>query len=186
MSRNVEFEEMAVPLFEPLYNFACWLAQDRAEAEDLVQESYTKALKGFGSFQRGTNFKAWIFQILRNTFLTSKTGLAAKLIVPLEQEEEGPSYEPVETTTPETILLANSSKEAVQKAIEGLPIAYREVLLLADLEEFKYAEIAEALRVPIGTVMSRLSRARAAVRAQLSKAEQNVGTRRVKEADRGL
>jgi RNA polymerase sigma-70 factor, ECF subfamily len=186
MSRNAEFEEMAVPLFEPLYNFACWLAQDRAEAEDLVQESYTKALKGFGSFQRGTNFKAWIFQILRNTFLTSKTGLAAKLIVPLEQEEEGPSYEPVETTTPETILLANSSKEAVQKAIEGLPIAYREVLLLADLEEFKYAEIAEALRVPIGTVMSRLSRARAAVRAQLSKSEQNVGTRRFKEADHGL
>jgi RNA polymerase sigma-70 factor, ECF subfamily len=186
MSRNVEFEEMAVPLFEPLYNFACWLAQDRTEAEDLVQESYTKALKGFGSFQRGTNFKAWIFQILRNTFLTSKTGLAAKLTVPLEQEEDGPSYEPVETATPETILLANSSKEAVQKAIEQLPIAYREVLLLADLEEFKYAEIAEALRLPIGTVMSRLSRARAAVRAQLSKSEQNVGTRRVKEADRGL
>ena len=185
MSSNAEFEEMAVPLFEPLYNFACWLAHDRAEAEDLVQESYTKALKGFGSFQRGTNFKAWIFQILRNTFLTSKTGLAAKLTVPLE-EEEGPSYEPVEMATPETILLANSSKEAVQKAIEQLPLAYREVLLLADLEEFKYAEIAEALRLPIGTVMSRLSRARAAVRASLSKSEQNVGTRRVKEADRGL
>jgi RNA polymerase sigma-70 factor (ECF subfamily) len=186
MSRNAEFEEMAVPLFEPLYNFACWLAQDRAEAEDLVQESYTKALKGFGSFQRGTNFKAWIFQILRNTFLTSKTGLAAKLTVPLEHEEEGPSYEPVETTTPETILLANSSKEAVQKAIEQLPIAYREVLLLADLEEFKYAEIAEALRVPIGTVMSRLSRARKAVRASLSKTESRVTSRGSKGADHAV
>jgi RNA polymerase sigma-70 factor, ECF subfamily len=185
MSRNVEFEEMAVPLFEPLYNFACWLAQDRAEAEDLVQESYTKALKGFGSFQRGTNFKAWIFQILRNTFLTSKTGLAARLTVPLE-EEEGPSYEPVETTTPETILLANSSKEAVQKAIEQLPIAYREVLLLADLEEFKYAEIAEALRVPIGTVMSRLSRARRAVRETLSNTGRKAVSGGNKEADHGM
>ena len=186
MSRNAEFEELAVPLFEPLFNFACWLAQDRAEAEDLVQESYTKALKGFGSFQRGTNFKAWIFQILRNTFLTSKTGLAAKLTVPLEQDEEGPSYEPVETATPETILLSNSSKEAVQKAIEQLPIAYREVLLLADLEEFKYAEIAEALRLPIGTVMSRLSRARAAVRAALSSTERSATSRGVKEADHGM
>jgi RNA polymerase sigma-70 factor, ECF subfamily len=185
MSRNAEFEELAVPLFEPLYNFACWLAQDRAEAEDLVQESYTKALKGFGSFQRGTNFKAWIFQILRNTFLTSKTGLAAKLTVPLE-EEEGPSYVPVETSTPETILLANSSKEAVQQAIERLPIAYREVLLLADLEEFKYAEIAEALRLPIGTVMSRLSRARAAVRATLNSTERSATSRGVKEADHGV
>lgn len=186
MSRNAEFEELAVPLFEPLYNFACWLARDRAEAEDLVQESFAKALKGFGSFQRGTNFKAWIFQILRNTFLTSKTGLAAKLTVPLEQEEEGPSYEPVETATPETILLANSSKEAVQQAIEQLPLAYREVLLLADLEEFKYAEIAEALRLPIGTVMSRLSRARRAVRETLNSTGRKTMSGGNKEADHGV
>src|SRR5579862_547123 len=69
------FEELAMPLFERLYNFAHWLTQDRQEAEDLVQETYVKALKGFGSFQTGTNFRAWIYQILRNAFLTSRTGL---------------------------------------------------------------------------------------------------------------
>src|SRR6201997_4110545 len=69
------FEELAMPLLDSLYNFAHWLTQNREEAEDLVQETYVKALKGFGSFQLGTNFRAWIFRILRNTFLTSRTGL---------------------------------------------------------------------------------------------------------------
>src|SRR6266481_2635565 len=69
------FEELAMPLFDSLYNFAHWLTSNREEAEDLVQETYTKALKGFPSFQPGTNFRAWIFRILRNTFLTSRTGL---------------------------------------------------------------------------------------------------------------
>src|SRR4051794_33825003 len=113
MSRNTEFEELAVPLFESLYNFGCWLTQDRSEAEDLVQETYTKALKGFGSFRRGSNFKAWIFQILRNTFLTSRTGLAARLTVSLD-DDEGEINAPVDSMTPEKMLLANSSREAVQ------------------------------------------------------------------------
>src|ERR1700687_758741 len=69
------FEELAMPLFDSLYNFAHWLTQNRDEAEDLVQETYAKALKGFSSFQPGTNFRAWIYRILRNTFLTSRTGL---------------------------------------------------------------------------------------------------------------
>jgi len=71
-----------MPLFERLYNFAHWLTQDRQEAEDLVQETYAKALKGFSSFQQGTNFRAWIYQILRNTFLTSRTGLKSAATVP--------------------------------------------------------------------------------------------------------
>lgn len=170
MASRAEFEELAVPLFESLYNFACWLTQDRSEAEDLVQEAYAKALKGFDSFQLGTNFKAWIFQILRNTFLTSRTGLATRLTERLDEDEEGANL-PVEHSTPESILLANSDRVAVQRAIERLPVAYREVLLLADLEELRYAEIADTLRVPIGTVMSRLSRARRAVREALSEAE---------------
>ena len=67
------FEELAMPLFDSLYNFARWLAADDDEAEDLVQETYVKALRGFGSFEQGTNFRAWMFRILRNTFLTSRT-----------------------------------------------------------------------------------------------------------------
>ena len=81
------FEELAMPLFDQLYNFAHWLTQNRDEAEDLVQETYVKALKGFSSFQPGTNFRAWIYRILRNTFLTSRTGLRATMTVPLDAEE---------------------------------------------------------------------------------------------------
>ena len=73
-----------MPLFDQLYNFARWLTQNREEAEDLVQETYAKALKGFSSFQLGTNFRAWMYRILRNTFLTSRTGLRATSTVPLE------------------------------------------------------------------------------------------------------
>lgn len=69
------FAELAMPLFDRLYNFACWLAQDRDEAEDLVQETYAKALKAFSSYQPGTNFRAWMYRILRNTFLSSRSGM---------------------------------------------------------------------------------------------------------------
>jgi len=77
-----------MPHFERLYNLACWLTHDRQEAEDLVQETYAKALKGFSSFRPGTNFRAWIYRILRNAFLTSRTGLKATATVPLDLEGE--------------------------------------------------------------------------------------------------
>ena len=101
------FEELAMPLFDQLYNFAHWLTQNREEAEDLVQETYAKALKGFSSFQLGTNFRAWMYRILRNTFLTSRTGLRATMTVPLDPEEDGPELA-VENETPETILIERS------------------------------------------------------------------------------
>src|SRR2546422_6660331 len=97
------FEELAIPLFDQLYNFAHWLTQDREEAEDLVQETYAKALKGFRSFQPGTNFRAWIYQILRNTFLTSRTGLKSTATVPLELEGDDEIL-PAANDTPESIL----------------------------------------------------------------------------------
>jgi len=162
------FEELAIPLFDQLYNFAHWLTQNRDEAEDLVQETYVKALKGFPSFQLGTNFRAWIYRILRNTFLTSRKGLKVTMTVPLDfdGDEEGP--EPaIEHDTPETILLTRSSHEALQSAIDELPVHFREILLLCEVEEMSYQEISETLSVPIGTVMSRLSRARRALRNQL-------------------
>ncbi|MFI5118094.1 MAG: sigma-70 family RNA polymerase sigma factor [Terriglobales bacterium] len=156
-----------MPLFDSLYNFAHWLTQNRDEAEDLVQETYAKALKGFGSFQPGTNFRAWIFRILRNTFLTSRTGLAATRTVPLDSEDEPEQTAAVSRETPESILLDQAGQQQVQAALEQVPVIYREVLLLCDVEEMSYQEIADTLGVPIGTVMSRLYRARKALRAAL-------------------
>jgi RNA polymerase sigma-70 factor (ECF subfamily) len=162
------FEELAMPLFERLYNFACWLTKDRHEAEDLVQETYAKALKGFSSFQPGTNFRAWIYRILRNAFLTSRTGLKAAATEPLEVDGEEVNL-PAVKETPESILLQRSDWQLVQQGLERLPVAYREVLLLCEVEEMSYQEIAAALAIPIGTVMSRLSRARRALRDAVQK-----------------
>jgi len=165
-SQPDSFEELAMPLFDQLYNFAQWLTQNREEAEDLVQETYAKALKGFSSFQLGTNFRAWMYRILRNTFLTSRIGLKAASTVSLDSEENGPELG-VESETPETILMNRSNSQLVQTAIDDLPVHYREALLLCDVEEMSYQEIAETLSIPIGTVMSRLSRARHTLRDHL-------------------
>lgn len=155
------FEELAVPLLAPLYNFAHWLTRDREEAEDLVQETYVKALKGFSSFEPGTNFRAWMYRILRNSFLTSRTGLKAARTLPLEPDMAD------EPETPESLLLAREDHHAIERALDELPVAFREVILLCDAEEMSYQEIAETLAIPIGTVMSRLSRARKALRASI-------------------
>jgi len=157
-----------MPHFDRLYNFACWLTQDRREAEDLVQETFAKALKGFSSFQPGTNFRAWIYKILRNTFLTSRTGLKAAATVPLDAENEEEAL-PTVRETPESILLQRSDWQLVQQGLEQLPVAYREVLLLCEVEEMSYQEISVTLAIPMGTVMSRLSRARQALRAAVQK-----------------
>src|SRR5277367_4118756 len=155
-----------MPHFERLYNFACWLTHDRQEAEDLVQETYAKALKGFSSFRPGTNFRAWIYRILRNAFLTSRTGLKATATVSLDLENEEGDLPTVEET-PESILLLRSDGQLVQQALEELPVAYREILLLCEVEEMSYQEISATLAIPMGTVMSRLSRARKALRVCL-------------------
>jgi RNA polymerase sigma-70 factor (ECF subfamily) len=169
------FEELAMPLLPSLYNVARWLARDPTEAEDLVQETFLKALRGFPSFEPGSNFKAWIFRILRNTFLTSRTGLAAVRTVSLEEQmetrEESGGGRYVEATidrqTPEINLIRLSDRAALHAAMEQLPPPLLEVLLLCDLEEMKYKEIAVVLDVPIGTVMSRIARARGALRLTL-------------------
>jgi RNA polymerase sigma-70 factor (ECF subfamily) len=158
------FEELAMPLFEQLYNFAHWLSKNREEAEDLVQETYAKALRGFSSYQPGTNFRAWMYRILRNTFLTSRTGLKATMTVPLENDDDTPVVVPTDAQTPESILLDRSNQQLLQDALEELPLSYREVLLLCEVEEMSYQEIADTLGIPAGTVMSRLSRARASLR----------------------
>jgi RNA polymerase sigma-70 factor (ECF subfamily) len=165
------FEELAMPHFARLYNFACWLTQDRAAAEDLVQEAFMKALKGFRSFQQGTNFRAWIYRIIRNTFLTSQAGLKAS--ISFDSDADAPP-EPATAETPESVLFARMEQQAIQKALAALPVNYREIILLCDLEEMSYQEISQALTIPMGTVMSRLSRARRAMRAMLAAGAQGV------------
>ena len=155
-----------MPLFARLYNFAYWLTQDRAEAEDLVQETYMKALRGFSSFQQGTNFRAWMYRILRNTFLTTQAGLKASASVSLDSDDA--SAEPAAAETPESVLLARLDQDTIQNALEKLPVKFREIILLCDLEEMSYQEIGETLGIPMGTVMSRLSRARRAMRELLA------------------
>jgi RNA polymerase sigma-70 factor (ECF subfamily) len=157
------FEELAMPMFDSLYNFARWLVTNQNDAEDLVQDTYLKALRNFGSFQSGTNFRGWMFKILKNTFLSSRTRLERRMTVAMDDGEDGPELA-VESATPETILIECSNRQLVQRAIDELPANFREVLLLCEVEEMSYQEIAEVLSIPIGTVMSRLARARKAVR----------------------
>jgi RNA polymerase sigma-70 factor (ECF subfamily) len=175
-SQTSPFEELSLPLLPSLYNVAFWLSRSSANAEDLVQETLLKALRGFSMFESGTNFKAWIFRILRNTYLTSLSGLAARRTVALEDElnengESGPAQYPesaIDRQTPELNLIQMGNRAALQAAMEKLPAPLLEVLLLCDVEEMKYKEIAMVLEIPIGTVMSRVARARASIRRMLT------------------
>ena len=160
------FEELAMPLFDSLYNFASWLVHNKSNAEDLVQETYLKALRSFASFQPGTNFRAWMFRILRNTFLSSRSKLDRRMTLEIDSEDDAPVL-PATSDTPESLLIERSQENAVQSAIEQLPVTFREVLLLCDVEDASYREISEILSIPVGTVMSRLARARKAVRESL-------------------
>ena len=173
--QTTAFEDLALPLFPSLYNIASWLSRNPVDAEDLVQETFLKALRGFPSFEPGSNFKAWIFRILRNTYLTSRTGLAAMRTVALEDEladrsESGSALFPegaIDRETPERNLIRLSDRAALHAAMEKLPPPLLEVILLCDVEEMKYREIATVLEIPIGTVMSRIARARTALRGEL-------------------
>lgn len=148
-----------MPLSYFLYNFARWLAHNQHDSEDLVQDTYLKALRNFSSFEPGTNFRAWMFKILKNTFLTSCPKQENRTAVPLELEANAWAV-PATSDTPESLLIKQSDIDTVQAAIEHLPIIHREVILLCDVEGASYREIAEILSIPIGTVMSRLARAR--------------------------
>ena len=164
MADQAEFAELAMPYMSALYSAALRMTRNPADAEDLVQETYLKALKGFVSFQQGTNFRAWMYRILRNTFLTSRSGLKVKMTVPLDREEDAIGRP---SETPEAVLLARADQQMVQSALEHLPVPFREVIVLCDVEEMSYQEIAEIVGIPIGTVMSRLSRARKSMRELL-------------------
>jgi RNA polymerase sigma-70 factor (ECF subfamily) len=158
-----DFEKLALPLLDRLHGFACSLSGNSDEASDLVQESLTKALKAFGSFREGTNFGAWIFTILRNTFLNARIAVKKQTELCGEHEEDGANP----GDNPERILIRHAEAELVQQAIAKLSPGFREVLLLADINEMAYRDIAQHLGIPPGTVMSRLSRARKKLRDHL-------------------
>jgi RNA polymerase sigma-70 factor (ECF subfamily) len=165
-----DFADLALPLLRPLYNFARWLTRDPHEAEDLVQETFTRALKGFSGFRPGTNFRAWMFRISRNAFLTARSGKAIQ--VPIEEEDEVFA----DPQTPEKVLMNATTQQQIQHALERLPAEFREVILLCDVEEMKYREIAELLEIPVGTVMSRVSRARRLLRGFLADERIRIGS----------
>ena len=160
------FEALAMPLVDSLYNTAFRMTRNAEDAEDLVQEAYFKAYKYYDKFEPGTNFKAWLFKILKNTFINN---YRKRQRVPPQSDfseiEDAFENRVSEEATgriksPEQELLENVLDQDVQRALDELPEDYRMAVVLADLEGFSYKEIADILDVPLGTVMSRLYRGR--------------------------
>jgi RNA polymerase sigma-70 factor, ECF subfamily len=166
------FEEEALPLLPGLYRAALRLTRNPSDAEDLVQEAYLRAYRGFHQFEPGTNLKAWLYRILTNSFInTYRKKQREPQTVPDEEIEDWYLYNRLAREAPdssaEAVVLESMPDEDVQAALEGLPEHYRAAVLLADVEGFSYKEIAEILGIPIGTVMSRLHRGRKALEKAL-------------------
>jgi RNA polymerase sigma-70 factor (ECF subfamily) len=175
MADQARFAELAMPYMDSLYSAALRMTRNPADAEDLVQETYLRAYRGFGGFKEGTNLKAWLYKILTNTFINI---YRAKKRRPQETDfddvEEFSLYrrlgglEAADTErTPETEVLDAMPDEVVKEALESLPEQFRMAVLLADVEGFSYKEIAEIMDVPVGTVMSRLHRGRKQLQRRL-------------------
>jgi RNA polymerase sigma-70 factor (ECF subfamily) len=160
------FETDALASLDSLYRTALRLTHRPADAEDLVQETYLKAFRSAKQFTPGTNLRAWLFTILHNTARNRARDLAREHVTAdsdaLDRAmERDASVEPSGiSATPESLLLRDTLAPELQAAVDALPSAFREAVWLRDVEEFSYAEIAEMLQVPAGTVMSRISRGR--------------------------
>ena len=169
---KARFERDVLPLLPSLYPAALRLTRNSADAEDLVQEVYLRAYRGFGGFQEGTNLRAWMYRILTNTFInTYRKKQREPIVVQDEEIEDWYLYnrlgESGVEASAESEVLDQIPDEEVQRALEALPEGFRLAVLLADVEGFSYKEIAEILDVPIGTVMSRLHRGRRALQKAL-------------------
>jgi len=174
-----DFEAAALPHLDDLFRTALRLTGDRTEAEDLVQEAYLQAWKSFHRFELGTNCRAWLFKILfhvthhyRRKIFNFKTVKESEEVL-----EETVAYEP---QVPEEL-----SDEEVLAAFRKLPEPYREVVLLADVQEFSYKEVADTLHIPVGTVMSRLSRGRKLLRTELAGYAAGYGIRQAEGRGQG-
>lgn len=166
------FEREAIPLLSEMYGAALRLTRNPSDAEDLLQETYLRAYRGFASFKEGTNLRAWLYRILTNAFINvyRKRQREPQTVSDSDVEEwylyDKLGAEGAEASA-ETQVLEALPDEDVQEALAGLPDQFRMAVLLADVEGFSYKEIAEILDVPIGTVMSRLHRGRRALERRL-------------------
>ena len=151
------FEEVVLPHLDAAFNYARWLTRSEADAEDVVQDAYMRALKFFGSF-RGDDGRPWLLTIVRNTWYGRFPRRAAGVsIVPTDEDGDD---RPDDSLNPEALAIQQETVERVRRALEELPADFREVLVLRELEGLSYKEIAAVVSIPIGTVMSRLARGR--------------------------
>jgi RNA polymerase sigma-70 factor (ECF subfamily) len=161
----------ALEFLEPLYATALRLTRNAADAEDLVQDTFVKALRFSGRFEPGTNLKAWLYTILLNTWRNRRRDAARQAVdidSPRVEEAASGNDGPAAFETPEQILLRATVRDDLQAALDTLPETFREAVWLRDVEEFSYAEIAGIVGIPIGTVMSRISRGRRLLYERLS------------------
>jgi len=158
------FEEGVLPHLDAAYNLARWLTRNDADAQDVVQESFLRALRFFSGF-RGSDARAWLLTIVRNTCYTWLKRTKSREV--FSDFSEAMYARESDEPDPETVQLIKAQTQLVTEAIEKLPIEFREILVLRELEELSYKEIAEVTGIPIGTVMSRLARARKRLLASL-------------------
>jgi RNA polymerase sigma-70 factor, ECF subfamily len=166
------FERQVLPLLPNLYSAALRMTRNPADAEDLVQETYLRAYRGFSGFEEGTNLRAWMYRILTNTFINSYRKKQREPVTVQEDDlDEWYLYDKLGENgvepSAEAEVIRSMPDEDVQRALEALPEGFRLAVLLADVEGFSYKEIAEILGIPIGTVMSRLHRGRRALEKAL-------------------
>ncbi len=165
-TKVARFEEIALPHLKAAYNLARWLVHDDNEAEDVVQEAYLRALKFFGGYYGGDS-RSWLLTIVRNTCYTwLQQNRVLRLAEPIDEkfDEAG-----LDESDPETLLLQNIEAQMVRQALQELPVEFREVVVLREMEGLSYKEIADVVDIPIGTVMSRLKRGRARLHALLTR-----------------
>lgn len=164
--RRRRFELLALPHLDAAFNLARWLAGNPADAEDVVQEAYLRAYRFFDAYQGG-NIRVWLLTIVRNSFMTwAKQNRSSRLSFVAEPDDaENPEILwGTQPRDPEALLLDSIDSQTLNRLMQKLPAEYREVLLLREVEDLSYKEIAAVAEVPIGTVMSRLARARLALR----------------------
>ena len=153
------FETDALSHIDSLYGTALRLTRNEADAQDLVQDTYVKAFRSRKQFEAGTNLKAWLFTILHNTYRNRRRDSGRDPVdVDSERVDLAAPVDPA--ATPEQQMIRDAMEPELQEALDGLPETFREAVWLRDVEEFPYAEIAEMLGIPVGTVMSRISRGR--------------------------
>ncbi len=168
------FQDDALPLLDSLYGAALRMTRNPADAEDLVQETMLRAYRSFDSFEPGTNLKAWLFRILTNAYINvyrkkqrEPQKVSADELEDFDLYQELKNHDPQFQETPETIVLDSLVDSDILQAIEDLPEQFRLAVMLSDVEGFSYAEMAEIMDVPMGTVMSRLHRGRKALQKRL-------------------